>query len=111
MKVKVMISVFILSLFIISCKKEKGTASVPLVFSSLTSECDSVPINKPLKVTAVATGDNLSYTWETSGAIIGMGAIVNFQICHVDTFYVKCTVTDNASNTASKTITVRSFQQ
>ena len=109
MKVKILISVILIGLFFVSCKKEKGTASVPLVFTSLSAEADSVAVNSLLKVGAVASGDNLSYTWETDGTIIGTGANVNFQICHAATFYVKCTVTDVAANSASKSINVTSF--
>ncbi len=108
MKVKLLFPVLFLSLFIVSCKKDKATTT-PLVFSSLTAEADSVAVNALLKIDAVATGDNLTYTWESTGNIVGTGATVNFTICHSDVFTVKCTVTDNASNSASKTISVKSF--
>lgn len=110
MKIKIIISVILIGLFVVSCKKDKPQPTAnPLVFSSLTAVCDSVAVNALLRINAVATGDNLTYTWESTGVIIGSGASVDFQICHKDIFTVKCIVTDGALNTDSKTITVRSY--
>ena len=109
MKIKIIISLILIGLFIVSCKKDKQPAATPLVFTSLTAVGDSIAINDLMPIHAVATGDNLTYTWESTGNIVGSGADVNFTICHSDYFTVKCTVTDAAANTDSKTITVRSF--
>ena len=109
MKIKFIIPVLLVGLFIVSCNKDKKTASTPLVFSSLKAVADSVKVDSLLQVRAVATGDNVSYTWESDGNIVGSGSNVNFTICHASTFYIKCTVTDAAANTDSKTISVKSF--
>ena len=109
MKPYLIIALFVGCMMAVSCSKESKTASSPLVFSSLMANADSVHVDSLLGVHAVATGDNLSYTWESTGNILGSGANVNFTICHVDVFNIKCTVTDNASNSASKTISVRTY--
>ncbi|NVO03689.1 MAG: hypothetical protein HXX09_13415 [Bacteroidetes bacterium] len=109
MRIKIVLALLILGLFIVSCKKDKQPVSNPLVFTSLAAAADSVEVNQLMRINAVATGDELSYAWESTGNIVGSGASVDFTICHSDYFTVKCTVTDASANSESKTITVRSY--
>jgi len=77
MKIIKLLTLLIIStaIFITSCEEEgdeNNNGPEPLVFTSITAENDSILINTTTKVTAVASGYNLTYTWwATKGEIIG----------------------------------------
>jgi len=98
--------VFIL-VIIISCKKEKKSdeldTSKPLNFISLVASDSTILVNSTTKITATATGDELIYIWSCEwGTFIGSGSVVDWTVCHADTFNVKCEVKDKYNNSESK---------
>jgi hypothetical protein len=89
------------------CKKDSTTTAGTgdIQFVNLVVEKNNLAITELTKVTATATGSNLSYTWKCDnelGVFEGSGAEVMFTICHGGTFKITCEVKDNANHLATK---------
>ncbi len=105
---------WILPLFLLllaACGEEGGEEGEgqdhPLVFTSLTAEHDSVQLGKTTKISALATGDQLSYLWKASlGDILGSGATVVYTPtpCSLGNVTITCTVKDGHQKEQSKEI-------
>lgn len=98
-------------IFMFSCKKDDNSISqdpTPFSYTSLTTADSLIVINGTTQVTAVASGDDLTYTWTyTAGAIIGSGAIVDYTVCHSGTFKVSCEVKDKYDHSETKYVTIK----
>jgi hypothetical protein len=98
----------VLVVLIAACKKKDDPApntGTPLKFVSLTSSDSSILVNGFTTLTAVASGDGLTYTWSSLyGTIIGSGAVVQWTVCHADNFKIMCVVTDVNNNSAKDSI-------
>ncbi len=74
---------FLAILLFFTCKKEEpdsNGSNTPLTFTSLLAEKDTIPSSGTIKVTAVASGDDLNFTWKaTAGDISGSGAVVTYS--------------------------------
>lgn len=109
---KVLFTCITLLVIVTACKKKENSTSgdpTPFTYTSLTSADSTIVINGTTKVTAVATGDELSYTWTyNAGAVIGSGACVDYTVCHAGTFKVNCEVTDKYGNTDIKYVIIKS---
>jgi hypothetical protein len=102
----------LIAVVFVSCKKEKEeTPALPLSFSSLMSLSDTIYVGTTTKVTATATGDNLSYSWSLSqsslGDIIGSGSQITYGAspCCTGWNTIVCTVS-NGSESQSKSVTI-----
>lgn len=124
---KTKLSVFVLALTIIvfttiSCKKEQfkeentsketPSALTSMDFSSLTTDRTTIKLGEKAKITASATGTDLTYNWKvnTNSTIIGSGPVIELYIscptCASKPNEVTCTVNDANGNTIAKTITI-----
>lgn len=114
MKKLLLLLLLIPALIVVSCKKEKDAdvpvdQQTPLVFNSLTATDTIIRVNSLTTITASATGDGLTYTWECEyGSVIGSGSQVQWTVCHADVFWISCTVTDKYNATSKKTINIHS---
>ncbi|MEI7661659.1 MAG: hypothetical protein WCK34_05665 [Bacteroidota bacterium] len=95
-----------------ACKKSSSadTASgSTLKFTKLMAADTVIKVNDATTITAVASGDGLSYKWTASyGTFIGSGATVQWTVCHQDKFSINCEVTDKYNHAETKNIVVRS---
>lgn len=97
-----------------SCKKDKPVnTGETLNFSTLAVEDTNILVNEEVKISATASGSNITYTWvstgsngEASGNILpGSNASnVYFTICHADRFKVSCTVKDSENKSITKSV-------
>ena len=114
MKKIALLLLLVSAIIVISCKKEKTDTTpvdqqTPLAFTSLTASDTIIRVNMLTTLTAVATGDELTYTWDCEyGSVLGSGNQVQWTVCHADTFWITCTVTDKYKATQKKTIYIRS---
>lgn len=113
MRMKPLIAFMILFVSMISCSIEEGDdhgdPNQPLVFTSLTAEKYTIAPGETTKITAVATGYWITYTWtKTAGDILGSGSQVVYAVspCHLGTNKITCTVTDSKNVSQSKEITI-----
>ncbi len=96
----------------ISCKKssntpDPGTGS-NFKFSTLVAADTVIKVNDVTTLSAIATGDGLSYKWSSDyGTFVGSGSTVQWTVCHQARFAIKCAVTDKYNNSETKTIVVR----
>jgi len=103
--------VIFLILITAACKKsstppESGTGSA-LKFTSLAAADTVIKVNGITTITAVATGDDLTYKWTASyGTFIGSGATVQWTVCHQARFTIHCEVRDRYNNAETKSIIV-----
>jgi hypothetical protein len=109
---KLFIPIFLLIIVTASCKKDNNSSTDgnqnPLDFTSLTVADTVMAINATTTITAVATGDELNYTWSYSGGvIIGSGSVVQFTVCHSDKFKITCEVKDKYNNTETKDVYIK----
>lgn len=112
--VKSIFLIAVLAVAISSCKKNETPqdTSTPFAYSSLKADNSTIAIGATTKVTATATGSNLSYTWSLDqgslGDIIGSGSQITYGAspCCTGSNKIICTVKDGASNQSSKTITI-----
>jgi len=95
-----------------SCKKEKKSAPTqPLSFTSLVAQKDTLFVGDNEKITAIATGDNLTYEWslgESSlGDIIGSGSQITYGAspCCTGWNTIICTVS-NGQESQNKSVTI-----
>jgi len=100
-----------------SCKKKDNSTGdpTPFQYKSLVASDTLVTVNDVISITADATGDGLSYSWESTdmdgnvyGTIIGSGSQVQWSICHQSKFKVSCAVSDKYSHSETKTVYIRS---
>jgi hypothetical protein len=107
---KIGLIIAVLVVFMVSCKKNDNNApntGAPLKFISLTTSDTTIAVNGVTTLTAVATGDGLTYTWSSLyGTIIGSGAVVQWTVCHADHFKIICEVMDVNNNTAKDSVFV-----
>ena len=93
-----------------ACEKKPEYESELKTFTSLTTDQDTLLVGETAKLTALATGDNLTYSWEAStGDLLGSGSVVYYLagICSVGTNVIYCTVAgENRSEKKSVTIVV-----
>jgi hypothetical protein len=94
-----------------ACSKHSTTpdnSSGALKFSSLVANDTVIKVDEITTLTAIATGEGLTYTWTCDfGTFIGSGNKVQWTVCHADNFTINCTVTDKSSNSASKALVIR----
>jgi len=86
---------------------EGGDPSEPLVFVSLTADKDTISPGETTKITAVATGYQITYTWlKSAGIITGSGSQVTYTVppCDLGRNRVTCRVTDGNNATLSKEV-------
>ncbi|MFQ5334943.1 MAG: PKD domain-containing protein, partial [Flavobacteriales bacterium] len=80
-------------------------------YNSLTAENTTINTGETSKITATASGENLTYNWElisgSLGDILGSGAQVTYTAspCCTGDNTVQCTVSDG-TNSESKTVTI-----
>mgnify|MGYP000223704297 CR=1 FL=1 len=94
---------------VLGCKKEEATkpVSVALNFESLSAESETITLNASTGLHAVATGENITYSWTLDiGTIIGSGSDVTFNGCCTGEHHITCTVNDSGGNSAVKEITI-----
>lgn len=107
---KIGLIVIVLVVFMVSCKKNDNSGKstgTPLKFISLTTSDTTISVNGVTTLTAVATGDGLTYTWSSLyGTIIGSGAVVQWTVCHADHFKIICEVKDVNNNSAKDSVYV-----
>lgn len=102
----------IISIFFLACDKNK-TPEVELNFISLTATDTVVKVGKYTKITAIAEGDKISYSWEAKDShnhsypnFKGKGSQVEWYGCHAYDFIIYCTVTDKYKNSETKSIKI-----
>ena len=100
-------------LILASCSKSESTADpaagANFKFSSLVAADTVIKVNDITTISAIATGDGLTYTWTASyGTFVGSGPAVQWTVCHQDKFSISCLVTDQYKHSETKTIIVRS---
>ena len=94
-----------------SCNKEldPGDPSQPLIFSSLTTEKDTITPGESTEITATASGYKLTFNWSaTAGDILGSGAQVIYAAspCHAGRNQITCMVQDGNDKSATKEIDI-----
>jgi hypothetical protein len=94
---------------LVSCNKEdhSGDPSIPLVFSSLQAEKDTIASGESTKITATASGYNITFNWSaTAGDILGSGAQVIYAAspCQAGRNMITCMVKDGNDNSDTKEI-------
>ena len=97
-------------LFFTACDKDdNGDDSLPLVFESLTVEHDTIPIGGTTRVTATASGSDLSFFWSvTAGTILGSGKEIVYTTdpCEPGEHTITCKVEDSKGASETKTVKV-----
>lgn len=102
-------------LLLVSCKKgssESATTQTPFKFESLTSDAAEIVYssNPSTKITAVATGDGLSYQWSaTAGDLLGSGAKITYTAnasCCGGGQTITCKVKDKYGNGDAKQVSI-----
>ena len=114
MKQLLFFSGLLLVIMITACSKSSSTPDNPsgtFKFTSLVAKDTLVKVNDVTTITAVATGEELSYTWKSDfGTFIGSGNTVQWTVCHSDKFTITCTVKDKNNNSDSKNVMIRSSE-
>ncbi|PLX01433.1 MAG: hypothetical protein C0594_13195 [Marinilabiliales bacterium] len=98
---------------LVSCNKEEeeipDETSDKLVFESLEVSQDTLMIDETIQLTATATGEDLSYTWNAEkGNIIGSGSKVDYapSPCTIGKVSIECTVKDKSGDSESKSVDI-----
>jgi hypothetical protein len=81
--------------------------SAPLVYVSLTADRDTISPGEATRITAVATGYRLTYTWtKSAGIITGTGYQVSYTVppCDLGRNRITCKVTDGHNVSQTKEI-------
>jgi hypothetical protein len=97
-----------------SCEEpnpEEG--QVPLVFTDLTADKDSLNIGETVTFTATATGKDVTYLWSASaGSLLGGGNQVTLTPtpCLTGDIVITCVVRDDYDETKTKTLSVYIFE-
>lgn len=108
--------IFLFLAVIVSCKKKEEpetsvNSGTTFSFISLTADTTTIPLGGEVKITANATGDNLTYTWSVNSGstIIGSGSQVRLNAscpsC-VGPNTVTCSVKGGSNATDTKTIII-----
>ncbi len=103
----------LLLLLLAGCGKDDpgaGDPDQPLLFTSLTAEKSILTITEKTKVTAVASGYRLTFTWSaTMGDLLGSGNIVEYlpSPCTLGDIKITCTAKDGNGKSLSKDVTVK----
>jgi hypothetical protein len=97
-----------------ACKKSSSdtdpSAGANFKFTSILATDTVIKVNAVTSLTAVASGDGLTYKWASDyGTIIGSGANIQWTVCHQDKFSISCQVTDKYNHAETKNIVVRSI--
>ena len=115
------IKIFFLSIFagillLVSCKKGSNDSTTvqptSFKFESLTSDAAEIVYssNPSTKITAVATGDGLTYQWSgTAGDILGSGSKVTYTanaFCCGGNQTITCKVKDKYGNGDAKQVSI-----
>jgi hypothetical protein len=94
-----------------ACSKHStapDNSSSAFKFTSLVANDTVIKVDEVTTLTAVATGEGLTYTWTCDfGTFIGSGNTVQWTVCHADNFTINCTVADKNKNSSSKNIIIR----
>lgn len=119
MKKYLFIYLLLIGIAVASCKKEEPEpeqitnptpAPTPVfAFSSLSAENTTIPIGGTAKITASASGENLTYSWSASqGDILGSGSQITYGAsnCCAGENEITCTVKDGNNNSDTKKITI-----
>ncbi len=81
-----------------------------LVFYSLSADRDTISKGETAKITAMATGFNLTFSWSaTAGSILGSGNEINYVVncsCSAGKNTVTCIVTDGYNDSKSKEVSI-----
>ena len=99
-------------ILVVSCKKDNENNDdtiVELKFDTLYANPDTIAPAGQTQIHAVATGNDLTYTWTaTQGDFIGGSSSVNYLAtpCMFGTYDVSCKVTDSRGNQLSRTCNV-----
>lgn len=126
--VKLILNILVIGLVVASCNKEipepepstnqnnnsngsnnSNTGSSSISFTSLESSETTISIGGTTQITAIASGDGLTYSWSTnSGDIIGSGSQITYGAsgCCGGTNTVNCTVKDVNNFQESKSVTI-----
>jgi len=113
MQIRRLLLIPVLMLLLAGCGKEdpgEGDPDQPLVFKSLTAEKGTITIAEKTKVTATATGYQLTYTWQaTMGDCLGSGNIIEYipSPCTLGDIKITCTVKYGNGKTESKDVTIK----
>jgi len=100
-------------LVVSSCQKEKKSevtsndpATASFSFIKLEAQ-DTILASTTTPVTAITTGNNLTYTWSVDpvGVLLGNGNSIVFNACCGGEHYVTCEVSDGKT-TLSKTVMI-----
>jgi hypothetical protein len=98
-----------------SCKKDTNDDTIPpdtknpLVFTSLTADSTN-KVGTYSPITAIASGDGLTYTWTPEfGTIVGSGSSVQWIVCHSDFFTITCEVQDQYGEKQSKDVIIHAL--
>lgn len=113
MKTSCYIVFLIIFLFHSGCSKDEkgngGDTDQPLIFVSLVAEKDTLAPGQSTKITATATGYQISYNWTaTAGDILGSGHSVTYATspCHIGKNKITCTIRDKKNDTLSQEILI-----
>lgn len=104
--------VVVAAVLVFSCKKKDDNSNVqktPLVFTSLTASDSVMTKYDYTTLTAVASGDELTYTWGSQsgyGTFVGSGPVVSWSVCHEAVFILTCDVQDKYGDKLSKSIKI-----
>ncbi len=81
----------------------------PLVYESLEAEDEEIEIGETTKVTATASGTDLTYNWSTTGgSIVGSGSTITYASdpCEPGEHTITCEVVDAFDNSESKSVII-----
>ncbi|MEI7526840.1 MAG: hypothetical protein WCJ95_21000 [Mariniphaga sp.] len=105
----------IISIIAVSACKKSSTTTDPVAgsnfkFTGIVAADSVIKVNDATTITAIATGDGLSYEWTAFyGTLTGSGATVAWTVCHQDKFVISCKVTDKYNHAETKNVVVRTI--
>jgi hypothetical protein len=110
MKVSILI-IILFSIGLVNCKSDtpENNHTVPLVFSSLTSEKDTIVAGETTLITAEASGYLLSFYWSTTaGNILGNGSFITYTAspCQAGNNIITCKIKDGNNQSLTKEINI-----
>jgi hypothetical protein len=89
------------------------TVTNQIIFKSLVASPDIIAPNELTLISALAYGNNLSYTWSKDVSLVtlsGSGSSIHATLCHSQTFVVTCKIIDNAGSEKTKSVTIKMHQ-
>lgn len=100
----------ILMIAFAGCKKKEEApkpVSNPIVYTSLNAEKSTLVNGGNTKITATATGEELTYIWAVDmGTIVGSGHQVVYNACCTGEYIITCEVKDAGNNAQKKSVTI-----